>query len=110
MLDILKAMGVGPKIRQPIKIFWQLAVIACKAWVNFGTRFKAGCGVTQGGSLSARLFNLVVSCIVWDLLWQLEADVGDGAAEHGLGDVVRALFLVYYVDDGFVASRDPALL
>ena len=72
---MLEQLGVGPKILRLIRLFWELAEMACKAAGNFGEKFKAERGVTQGGPLSARLFNIVVSVIVREMLRRLETEV-----------------------------------
>ncbi len=38
--------------------------MVCCAAGNYGTAFKAGRSVTQGGPLSAKLFNILVNAIV----------------------------------------------
>ena len=84
--------------------------MACRAEGNFGRPFKAGRGVTQGGPLSPKLFNILVDAIVREWLRQL---FGDDAAMHGLGTddrLVRLFVALFYADDGYLASRDPALL
>jgi hypothetical protein len=43
-----------------IRTHWCNAIMVCCASGNYGTLFKAGRGVTQGGSLSAKLFNILV--------------------------------------------------
>ena len=48
-LDILKDRGVGPKTLRLIRVFWELAEMACRAGGSYGRKFKAGRGVTQGG-------------------------------------------------------------
>jgi hypothetical protein len=45
---------------QPILV---RAVMVCRASGNYGIAFKAGRGVTQGGPLSATLFNIVVTAL-----------------------------------------------
>ncbi len=40
--------------------------MVCRAAGNYGMAFKAGHGVTQGGPLSARLFNIMVDAVVWE--------------------------------------------
>ncbi|KAL7543923.1 hypothetical protein ACHAWF_007483, partial [Thalassiosira exigua] len=59
-LRILRGYGVGPKTRRLIKRFWALAEMVCRAGGNYGTAFGAGRGVTQGGPLSPKLFNILV--------------------------------------------------
>ena len=66
--------------------------------------------MTQDAPLLARLFNLVVNAVAQELLQRLSEEVGDGAALDGLGDALRILLAVFYVDDGLLASRDPDLL
>ncbi len=39
-----------------IRGYWRDAIMVCRAMGNYGTPFKAGRGVTQGGPLSAKLF------------------------------------------------------
>jgi hypothetical protein len=38
--------------------------MVCREAVNYGTAFKAGRGVTQGGPLSAKLFIILVNAVV----------------------------------------------
>jgi hypothetical protein len=40
-----------------IRGYWRDAIMVCRASGNYGTPFKAGRDVTQGGPLSAKLFN-----------------------------------------------------
>ena len=40
--------------------FWDKAELACRAEGNFGRIFKADRGVTQGGPLSPKIFNILV--------------------------------------------------
>jgi hypothetical protein len=47
--------------------FWDKATNECRTSGNYGTPFKMGCGVTQGGLLSAKLFNVMVCVCVSDL-------------------------------------------
>ena len=62
-LEILGGYGVGPNMLRLINQFWSSAVMVCRASGNYGIAFKAGRGVTQGGPLSATLFNIVVDCV-----------------------------------------------
>ena len=63
-LQILEMHGVGPNILRLIRNFWDEAINVCRAKGNYGEPFKAGRGVTQGGPLSARLFNIIVDAVV----------------------------------------------
>ena len=85
VLDMLEELGVGPLILRLIRTFWDEAELVCRAAGNYDKPFKARRGVTQGGPLSARLFNLVVNAVVRELLHRLAGDVGKDAALDGLG-------------------------
>jgi hypothetical protein len=62
-LLILGGYGVGTKMIQLIQNFWENAKMVCRASVNYGTPFQAGRGVTQGGPLSAKLYNVLVDAV-----------------------------------------------
>ena len=67
-LLLLEGHGVGLNMRRLIHHFWDEATNVCRALGNYGTPFKAGRGVTQGGPLSAKLFNVVVDVVVREWL------------------------------------------
>ncbi len=46
----------------------------CQASGNYGTPFKAGRSVTQGGPLSAKLFIIMVNVVVRELLSKLKGE------------------------------------
>ncbi len=48
--------------------FWDKATNVCRASGNYGTPFKTDCGVTQGGPLFAKLFNVMVDTLVREWL------------------------------------------
>ena len=60
--------GVGPQMLRLIRNFWETATNVCRAKGNYGRPFKAGRGVTQGGPLSAKLFNILVDAVVREWL------------------------------------------
>ena len=64
-LLILEGHSASPNMRRLIRDFWDKATNVCRASGNYGTPFKAGCGVTQGGPLSAKLINIMVDAVVW---------------------------------------------
>ena len=68
-----------------------------------------GRGVTQGGPLSAKLFKIVVDNKVreWHKIVRVGMDVED---EEELDLLLTALFAIFYVDDAYVAARDPVFL
>ncbi len=79
----------------------------CRASGNYSTPLKAGCGVTQGGPLSAKLFNIMVDVVVQEWMrllqkvWEMEME------EEELDTLMETLFVIFYVDDAYIASRDP---
>jgi hypothetical protein len=107
-LLILEGHGAGPNMRRLIHHFWDVAMNVCRASGNYGAPFKAGRGVTQGGPLSVKLFNIMVDAVVreWmQLLWE-EMDM-EG---EELDEMMETLFAIFYVDDAYIASRDPVFL
>jgi hypothetical protein len=60
---ILEGYGAGPWMIRLIRGYWRNATMVCQAAGNYGTAFKAGCGVTQGGPLSAKVFNILVDAV-----------------------------------------------
>ena len=73
-LEVLRGYGVGPRMRRLIRRFWGDAVLVCCAGGNYGTPFKAYHGVTQGGPLSPKLFNILVDAVVRDWIVQLKGE------------------------------------
>jgi hypothetical protein len=72
------------------------------------TAFKAGRGVTQGGPLSAKLFNILVDAVVWEWAWQLKED-GD-YKESKLVALTATFFAIFYIDNAYLASWDAGFL
>jgi len=63
-LLILEGHGAGPNMCRLIRHFWDEATNVCRASGNYGTPFKAGRDVTQGGPLSAKFFHIMVDVVV----------------------------------------------
>ncbi len=110
-LEILEMHGAGPNMLRLIRNFWDAAINVCRAKSNYGRPFQAGRGVTQGGPLSAKLFNILVDAVVreWMRLIQETLDLG-GRGEEEQEALLETLFAIFYVDDGYIASRDPVFL
>ena len=104
-LEILEKYGVGNNIVRLIKTFWDQAIMVCRASGYYGEPFKAFRGTTQGGPVSPRIFNIMVDAVVREWLRQV---LGDGA-EVSETDVKRLLVL-FYIDDGYMASPDRVFL
>jgi hypothetical protein len=107
MLDILAAYGVGPKMLRLQKHFWDTAKLVCHAGGNYGEPFSAKRGITQGGPFSSLVFYVCVDAVVREWLCQtLDKD----AARDGIGNQVAEMLVVFYVNNGLIASRDPVWL
>jgi hypothetical protein len=105
---ILEGYGVGPRMIRLIRNFWRNAVLVCRASGNYGSPFCAGHGVTQGGSLSAKLFNILVDAFAREWVWQLREE--SELEEAVITELMAAFFAIFYVDDAYLASRDPEFL
>jgi hypothetical protein len=53
------------------------------------------------------MFNVCVDAVVREWLYQT---LGEEAACDGIGDRVAEILVVFYVNDGLIASRDPVWL
>ncbi len=73
----------------------------CHAGGNYGTPFKVYQGVTQGGPLSPKLFNILVHAVVREWIVQLE---GEWENIDELCWAVEAILALFYADDALVAS------
>ncbi len=107
-LEILALHGVGPKMLRLIRNFWDLAMNVCWAKGNYGRPFKAGRGVTQGGPLLVKLFNIVINAVVPEWMWLMRTTINN--ADSDLAERIAGLFAVFYVNDGYIASRNAEFL
>ncbi len=107
-LMVLEGYGAGPRMIRLIRGFWRDAIMVCRVAGNYGTAFKAGRGVTQGGPLSAKLFNIIVDAVVWEWFHQLW--LGREYDEMEFAEYIATLFAIFYVDDAYLASWDPEFL
>lgn len=108
-IHILEGYGVGEQAMQLIRNFWDQASLACRAQGRYGPVFKAGRGVTQGGPLSPKLFNVMVDAVVRE--W-LRIVLGDEYTmpEMEIDGVARLFTALFYADDGYIASSDEETL
>jgi len=109
-LLILEGHGAGPNMRRLIHHFWDEATNVCRDLGNYGTPFKAGRGVTQEGPLSVKLFNIMVNAVVQEWMQLLREELEMEMEEEELDEMMRTLFAIFYVDDVYIASRDPLFL
>jgi hypothetical protein len=82
--------------------------MVCQASVNYGMPFKTGRGVTLGGPLSAKLFNVLVDAIAWE--WLQELQEGSTLKPDKTDHLMATFFAIFYVDDAYLASRNPDFL
>ena len=61
-----------------------------------------------GGPLSAKLFNILVDAVVREWLRLMHETLDDSDGQ--LAVRVKELFAIFYVDDGYIASRDAEFL
>jgi hypothetical protein len=107
-LMVLEGYGAGPQMIRLIRGFWRDAIMVCRAAGNYSTAFKAGRGVTQGGPLLAKLFNIMVDAVVQEWFHQLR--LGREYDKTEFAEYITTLFAIFYVDDPYLASWDPELL
>jgi hypothetical protein len=105
---ILEDYRVRPNMIRLIRNFWRNAVLVCRASGNYSTLFQAGRGVTQGRPLSAKLFNILVDAVAREWMWILwdESEL----EEEAIKKLMATFFTIFYVDDAYLASRDPEFL
>ena len=87
---ILEGYGAGPRMIRLIRGYWRHAIMVCRALGNYGTPFKAGRDVTQGGPLSTKLFNIMVSAVARK--WFRELREGGDYKEWELDKLMSNLF------------------
>jgi hypothetical protein len=105
---ILEGYGASPQMIRLIRGFWCNAIMVCCAVGNYNMAFKAGRGITQGGPLSAKLFNILVNAVVHEWVRLLEED---GDYEEGeLAALTSTFFAFFYVANTYLASWDAGFL
>ena len=105
---ILEGYGAGPRMIRLIRGYWRDAIMVCRVLGNYGTPFKAGRGVTQGGPLSAKLFNIMVDAVARK--WLRELQEGGDYKVWELDELMSTFFAIFYVNDAYLASRDAEFL
>jgi hypothetical protein len=89
---ILEGYGAGPRMIWLIRGYWRDAIMVCRALGNYGTPFNAGRGITQGGLLSAKLFNIMVDAVARE--WFQELREGGDYEEWELDDLMSTFFAI----------------
>ena len=67
-------------------------------------------GVTQGGPVSPRIFNILVDAVVQEWLWQTIDEGKDEVVVNGLGEWVQYLLADFYADDALIQCRQADVL
>jgi hypothetical protein len=70
----LEGYGVGSRMIRLIWNFRHNTVLVCRALANYGSLFCAGNGMTQGGPLSAKLFNIPADAVAREWVRQLQEE------------------------------------
>jgi hypothetical protein len=91
-----------------IQNFWENATMVCQASVNYSTPFQAGRSITQGGPLSAKLFNVLIDAVARE--WLQELREGSALEPDKINHLMATFFAIFYVNDAYLASRDPDFL
>jgi hypothetical protein len=105
---VLEGYSAGPRMIRLICGFWSNAIMVCRAAGNYRTAFKAGCGVTQGRPMLAKLFNIMVDAVVRKWIQQLRVD--REYDEKEFAEYIATFFAIFYVDDAYLASWDAEFL
>ncbi len=102
-LLILEGYGVGPNMVRLIRNFFA----GCDHGLLRVGELR-GSGVTQGGPLSAKLFIILVVAVVRE--WLCKLCNGGIVDPEALNLLMVAFFAIFYVDDAYLAARDPDFL
>lgn len=97
LLEILKAYGVGPRIRRVLVAFWDNHFVVPRQNGYYGRSFRAFCGVIQGDPVSPTLFNILVDAVV--RAWKAQRPPPDPDIPDSLRTDVS-----FYADDGKIGS------
>jgi hypothetical protein len=90
---ILEGYGAGPWMIRLIRGFRPNTIMVCYEAGNYGTAFKAGRGITQGGPSYAKLCNILVDAVMHEWVRQLEED---GDYKDGKLVVLTSTFFVIF--------------
>ncbi len=107
-LLILERYGVRPRMIRLIRNFWHNTVLVCQESGNYGSPFCSGCSVTQGGPLSAKHLNILVDAVTSKWVQQLWEE--SELEEAVIIELMAAFSVIFYVDDAYLALRDPEFL
>jgi Reverse transcriptase (RNA-dependent DNA polymerase) len=94
-LVLLQAYGMGPNLLRILRNFWDSFQLVPRQSGYYGRPIPSKRGVTQGDPLSPTLFNIIVDAAVHELLSY---------------PYFNSLKVMFYADDGYLASTDPYMV
>jgi len=103
----LHECGPPPKLLGLIAHMWDKMQVIPKQADFFGIPFSKESGQITGSILGPLIFNIVVNSVV--RCW-MTIMVDDGGTSAMTGLTVKELLLLFYADNGMIASRDPVWL
>jgi len=103
----LHEYGFPTKMLTLIALQWDKMQVIPKQADFFGIPFYQDSGQITGSILGPLIFNIVVDLVV---RYWMTIMVDDGGTSAMTGLTVKELLLLFYADDGMIASRDPAWL
>ena len=103
-MEILHEYGLGPRLQQLIKRYWDGHRVVTKSGKYYGRPFSTGRGVRQGYQVSPKLFNTIVDELVRATLQEI---CGHQEAQHGFGWSAGEHNICFYTDDGQISGRYP---
>ena len=108
-MEILEGCGVGPNTLGLLKFYWENQRCVARSGTYHGSIFVPERGVTQGGTISPILFNILVDAVGRKWYADVMEDVTSAVA--GLeGDAIRERASLFFADDAAIGSRDPEWL
>ena len=84
--------GAGPNMMRLVCNFWDTAINVCPVSGSYRRPFQAGCGVTQGGPMSARLFNILVDAVIREWMRLMQETLNIRLREEEREALLVALF------------------
>jgi len=103
----LHEYGLPTKMLTLIALQWDKMQVIPKQADFFGIPFYQDSGQITGSILGPLIFNIVVDSVV---RYWMTIMVDDGGTSAMTGLTVKELLLLFYADDGMIASRDPEWL
>jgi len=103
----LHEYGLPTKMLTLIALQWDKMQVIPKQADFFGIPFYQDSGQITGSILGPLIFNIVVDLVV---RYWMTIMVDDGGTSAMTGLTVKECLLLFYANDGMIASRDPAWL